>query len=66
MSTMIQRVIAIAAMIVTTAERVKAVVRTCSIDSIWTEGDENRPPQGTGRSQVVGGKIEKKKRENHI
>ena len=52
-STMIQRVIAIAAMVVTTVMD--------SIDSVLTEGDENRPPQQTGRSEVIGGKKEKGK-----
>ena len=50
---MIQRVIALAAMMVTTVERVKGS-SVDSIDGTLAEGDENRPPQGSGRSHITG------------
>ena len=48
---MIQRVIVLAAMMVTTVEKLKTVV--CSIDGALADGEETRPRQQTGRSHVT-------------
>ena len=53
MSAMIQRVIAIAAMMVTTVERVKTVVWT-ALMALWLRAMKTDHHNGTGRSHVTG------------